>query len=456
MTGNSRRRGGELDRRRFLKAVGFGGVLIGSPSLLAACATDVESGDAGAVGSGDPNAKLNMHHDAAVGPLFEPYVADFNKRYKPLSLGTSYVTTDYPGTTNTQLAGGSVDYDVLFTDAGYAQRWFDNKWIAKLDDFPGARELSKQWLPGVLEENQAEDGSLMTLPYYRSIEMFLYNGEHLGKIDARPPETWDEFVEQCRELKSKGVARTPYSPFWAAEFNMFWYELLTESISDGAGPFFDEKFKPVFQDDPVVVSTLERWSKLVEDGLVPRDIFTTSYGDIVNIYGGGKSSFTIRYGPQAKGFRDPKASRVADASRNALMPGRTRETLTAGAQWCMAAASKNKPQAWTLLQYLAGKDKDGSYHVPSKLIAEGIGCLTPYKEVNDDPSVAKAWKAWADTDLIAEQVRKSRALGKVTNQPWYGEFMTKATGALQNAVRGKTNIRDGLAKAADFARSKVS
>ncbi len=49
---------------------------------------------------------------------------------------------------------------------------------------------------------------------------------------------------------------------------------------------------------------------MYEERLVPQDVFTTSYGDLANIYAGGKSTFTIRYGPQVKAFRDPKSSRV--------------------------------------------------------------------------------------------------------------------------------------------------
>ncbi len=77
----------------------------------------------------------------------------------------------------------------------------------------------------MLEENTAADGALMTLPYYRRIEVFVYNKEHLGKIGATPPASWDQLVEQCRELKAKKVSATPYSPFWTADFSMFWVEL---------------------------------------------------------------------------------------------------------------------------------------------------------------------------------------------------------------------------------------
>jgi ABC-type glycerol-3-phosphate transport system substrate-binding protein len=444
-----------LRRRAVLRLMGLGGVLLatGAVPALSGCSPATETG--GEVGLGDPSARLAIHHETGIGPLLQPYVDDFNKRYGPLSLTTAYVTSDYAGTTNTQLAGGGVDYDVLFTDAGYAQLWYDNKWIQGLDDFSGVSDLVGSWDKGVLEENQSSDGKLITLPYYRRIEVFLYNAEHLAAIGAHPPTTWEQLVEQCRELKAKRVSATPYSPFWTADFSMFWVELVTECFSNGSGPLFDDGLKPVFADDPVVVATLERWRTMFREQLVPQDVFTTSYGDLANIYAGGKSTFTIRYGPQAKGFRDPKSSNVADASRNALIPGTSRETLAGGAQWCMTAASRNGPQAWTLLNYLAAKDLDGNYYTPTRLIAKDLGLLTPYAEVNDDPQVRAEWQKWADTELLAEQLRKSRSLGKVVNQSWYGEFQTVATSALQDVVRGKKEIRDGLTAAADFVRDRL-
>ncbi len=444
-----------LHRRAVLKMMGLGGALLAGAPILAACTPGGGGEPTPTTGGGDPNATLSLHHDAALGPAFQPYVNDFNKRYTPLRLKTAYVTSDYAGTTNTQLAGGSVDYDVLFTDAGYAQSWFDNGWIQKLDGFDGAADLSASWRPGVKEENQAADGSLVTLPYYRRIEVFVYNADHLQRIGAEPPATWDEFLSQCRELKAKKVAATPYSPFWTADFSMFWVEFVTECFSSGSGPLFGDKFEPVFADDPVVAATLERWKTMLSEGLVPKDVFTTAYGDVGNIYAGGKSSFTIRYGPDVKGWRDPKKSRVAAVSRNGMIPGTTRETLSGGAQWCMTAASKNKPQAWTLLKYLSAKDKDGAYYTPLHLIALDLGLVTPYDEVNEDPQVQKAWSSWADTKALAEQQRKSRVLGKVVNQPWYGQFQTAATAALQDVVRGKKSVREGLNAAADFVKGKL-
>ena len=375
---------GRLPRREFLRAstlLGLSGV---AAVFVAACGTGGAT-SAPSAGGGRPLLRpaprassklgraLRLHHDSAVGPLYEPYIADFNKRYAPLQVETSYVTGDYPVLTQAQLAGGNVDYDVLFADDGFAQKWFNAGWIRALDDIDGIKDLLADLQPGIEANCRTPDGKLITVPYYRGVENFIYNKEHLDKINATVPKTWDEFVATCTELKAKGVTETPYSPFWGLQFTLIWTILNAEVFSDGGGPFFDDKLKPVFKDDPVVASTLERWKGLLAKGLVPQDVFTTDYGGTANIFAGAKSSFIIRYGPQLKQFTDPAQSKSATGAKNAPMPGKTGTTLDRGAWWMMTASTPDPQTAWQLLKYLAWKDKDGVYYFSKKLLAIDLG-----------------------------------------------------------------------------------
>lgn len=448
---------GGLSRRDVLQR-GGGAVLgmSGLSVLLSACGGD---GSPEGAATGDDSAELGrplrLHHDAAVGPLFAPYVKYFNENYRPLQLETSYVSQDYVGTTQTQLAGGSVDYDILFVDEGYASRWYRAGWVRPLDDIDGMDEILGALAPGVDASLRAPDGKLMALPYYRRVELFIYNQEHLEQIGAQPPTTWDEFMETCRELKAKDVSTTPYSPFWNQEFSMIWITLATEAISDGAGDFFAEDFQPLFQEDPAVLRTLERWRAIYDEELAPRDSFTTSYGDTANLFAGGRSTFTIRYGPQLKGFTDPEQSKVAKAARNALMPGESRASLAGGAFWLMANATPAPQTAGKLMRYLAYKDQKGQFYVPTKLIATDLGLQTPYQELNESDQVRATWEEWSDPELLAEQLSNSKDLGPVVNQDWYGPFKEDVTAVIQDAVRGRKAPQDALNEAAELVRAEL-
>ncbi len=398
--------------------------------------------------------ELALRHDVAVGPLLEPYVQDFNNRY-PYELGTSYPPQDYIATTQTQFAGGSVDFDVLFADEGLTQRWYDNGWIRKIDDLPEFAEVMAE-IPADLQPTlQVADGSTVALPYYRGFEIFVYNAAHLDQIGATPPKTWDEFVETCRKLKTDGVSETPFSPFWTADFGMIWYEFMSEMMSETTNPMFGDDLSPAFATDPVATSTLQRWQTLYNEELVPQDIFTTPYGDIVNIFGGGRSTFTQRYAPQLVGWKDPEQSTVADQVRNVVSPGATGATINFGANWVMAAATEHPNEAFELMKYFAWKDIDGDYYFAKNFLA-GLGLSSPYEAVNNDPAIKEAWSAWADIDQLNGQLSRSRSLGLAVNQVWYRDLTDMGIPLVQDMARGAKDIAEGLEEIAAFVTEKTS
>ncbi len=449
--------GRRYDRRGFLVRAGGTLAVTGSLSgVLAACGG---GGDSKSDKAEDPNygtskRPLGFHHDAAVGPLFAPYIEYFNDNYAPLRVKTSYVAQDYFAVTSQQLAGGSVDYDVLFADEGYLDNWYEKGWIRPIDEFDGVKDLIANLAPGVEQEIRASDGKVLALPYFRGAELFVYNREHFEKIGSEPPESWDQFMEISRELKSKGIAQTPYSPYWISYAFLIWHQLAAEATADGAEPFFGEKSEPTFATDPVVERTLRRWQEMYRDGLVPKDVFTTDYGGVTNIFGGGKSSMSLRYQAQVVGWRDPKQSRAAEAVRNALIPGSTRTTHSFGAYWFMADTTKAPTKSWTLMEYLGGAGKDDSYRVPKELVAKTLGLSSGYKSIDSDAAVTASWKKWSDVDVLAEQLEKSVSLGPTVNKSWYPKFLDQTSVLLQDIVTGKKSISDGLGEAAEFVSSQ--
>lgn len=418
---------------------------LGSTGLLAACSSS---------GGSKPTNDLQMHHDAAVGPLFAPYVTYFNTNYKPLRLSTSYVAQDYLTVTNQQLAGGNASYDVLFADEGYLESWSKNGWVSSLKGWSGLDKLIADMNPGVADSLKGPDGEVYALPYFQGAELFVVNTDHLKKINAKPPKTWAEFLDQARELKSKGVSATPYSPYWIKYAFLMWHQFAAETASEGGGALFGADARPNLVGNPVARATLERWRTLYQEGLVPKDLFTTDYGGVTNIFGGGKSSFSMRYQAQVVGWKDPKQSRVAKAVTNTLMPGQTRQTHSFGASWMMSDTAKNRENALTLIDYLGGAGKDGSYHVPKNLVATDLGLSSGYRSVDRDPAVLKSWAKWADVDALTQQLGKTVSLGTVTTRSWYPKFADLACATLQEVVLGKKSPDDGLKALNDFVTAQ--
>lgn len=195
---------------------------------------------------------------------------------------------------------------------------------------------------------------------------------------------------------------------------------------------------------------------LYEEELVPRDIFTTPYGDVVNIFGGGQSTFTARYTAQLVGWKDPEQSIAADQITNGVMPGATHGTVNFGGSWVMTTETENPEAAWDLMKYFAWKDLDGEYYFCKNFLAMDLGLATAYDAVNQDPEVRESWSSWADVDALDQQLAASVPLGPVTNTSWWREFVDLATPTIQDMTRGELEIEEGLSQLATFVDEQRS
>lgn len=437
-----------LSRAQFLGRTGAALASVGGlGSLLAAC-----GGGSDGSGEGEKLTRaLGMHNNAAIGPQLEPFIDKFNKDYAPLSARASLVTGDYIPLTEQQLAGGDVEYDVLYSDEGTLESWYQNGWIRPIEGQDGVDELLANFTPAFEQMTRASDGKLVALPCFQYIETFVVNQAHLEEIGAKAPESWDEFVEQCRELKAKGVTQTPYSPFWNKYAFLIWHMFAAETASDGAEPLFGDDFAPNFATDPVCISTLERWRLLYEEGLVAKDVLTSDSGAMINAFAGGKSSFTMhnQYHLHVE-WANPDFAKVADQVSNALIPGSTHVTHTLQGFWYMVASTPEPDKAWQLLDFFGGAGKAGDYHVPKEFMALGLGGSSGYVSVDSSDEVQKAWSEWSDEALLLEQVEKSRALGPVINAAWYPGFLSRISTALQTVITGDKSPQEGLKEVADY------
>jgi hypothetical protein len=101
------------------------------------------------------------------------------------------------------------------------------------------------------------------------------------------------------------------------------------------------------------------------------------------------------------------------------------------------------------MRYLAYKDRDGQFYVPTNLISKDLALLTPYEEVNTSEEVVESISEYADADIMNEQLNKSQTLGAVENRPWFSTFRTEMSSQLQDIIRGAVSIKDGIAAAVE-------
>ncbi len=238
------------DRRTFLKGLG----LLGAAALVPGCATTASSPGSGGAGSGatgELSLQSNLSAVQAKGAM-EKLVAAYNKTgAAQVKLNTvaseiyrtqlpTYLTSANPPDVYTWYAGSVAD--------SYAKKGLlldvSSVWEG-LGNYPKAMQT--------LSTSSTGEKIFVPTSYYWW-GMF-YRKSNFAKWGVTPPKTWEEFLEVCKTIQSKGVppigiglGDTP----WVASA---WFDYLNIRINGapfhrdllaGRGRFDDPKVKAVF------------------------------------------------------------------------------------------------------------------------------------------------------------------------------------------------------------------
>ena len=96
--------------------------------------------------------------------------------------------------------------DVFYVDAGYAQQWIDQGYLAPLDDYIAKSNFdTSQFFPGYASIFKGTDGKVYGLPKDGNTIAMAYN----TALVPTPPKTMDELVTLAKSLKGKDGLKAP-------------------------------------------------------------------------------------------------------------------------------------------------------------------------------------------------------------------------------------------------------
>lgn len=160
--------------------------------------------------------------------------------------------------------------------------------------------------------------SVIALPYANDYRLAYYNMEHFSSVGIETmPETWDEVIEACVEIKKAGIVEYPLtltlSATEAATTSLLWMTL------SNYGEFFNEDFSVNKEN---VLPSLQNINKLVnEDKLI--DPASQNMKDI-EVYGkltSGDASFMVGPTYFIGQINNPELSSVVGKTAATLVPG---------------------------------------------------------------------------------------------------------------------------------------
>lgn len=443
---------GRVSRRNLLAGAGFiGAAAIAAPALAACGSSSPQAG-----GSGGPGGSVTYATDSTLGPLLAPVIQQFNSEYGPLTAQLSLIPTNYETVIQTKFEAGAGGIDVVFSNAGYADFWYQSGWIQALDGLPDLAQMNADIYPQSLKQDlfSSTDGKQIAVPYYSNTLLFAYNKSLLDRHGVAVPTTWDEFTTACQKLKQAGITY-PFAPFWDSDFGNIVFGFFAHCASQGMTQAFATDKEPTFDTSAVALDVLEQWQKWFKDGFVPSDVLSSAYTSVAGHFNSGDAAFSIVSGQFIKPWATTPGTPVYKNTAIAMMPGTSHGTFTEMATYMMAKSASDRQTAWELLRFLSWRDPrdQNAYVTPTKYLLKAFGLFAPYKDLLSEPSTVQLM-SFLDYDVYKQQAALAQnLLYPADHASWFAGWQTAMASQLQLAILGHTTAANALKSGADYART---
>ena len=349
------------------------------------------------------------------------------------------------------MKNASTPFDALYVFDHILSQWAT--WLEPLDGYQGADALKATMLP-LARQSMTYGGKLYGLPYYTSYFGLIYNEAMLKAAGfSGPPKTYDEWSQQARAIKSKGLSKSPMIwPVKHTGWGGMW--VLNAMAASRGGKVLDEQFGVT----PVALDSLRWWAGTYKEGLSDPNGLELDSNEAARAFQSGEYAtlLTANFFAGGQWANDKEKSKVAGAARLGPLP-ETRRTVGFARLYSVSASSAHKPEAWRLVRFLGGTAKSGDYVTPKQWVSKGT--LTwGHRGIEKDPVVAASLRSWgADPADVAANLESAVHMSAVVpfQAPWYAEWELYANGILQDVLGGRTTPEEAArlwtAKATDLA-----
>ena len=286
-------------------------------------------------------------------------VTAFGTAYPNVKADYKVITGDYPTVMATNFASKNVP-DVFYVDASFGQPWADAGFLEPLDDYIAKQGFdTSTFFPGYLAPFKGTDGKIYGLPKDGNTIGMAYLSDQV----TAAPKTLEELVTAATALKGKGGLKAPMC------LNPGLDRGLTFVYAQGGAIVSDDGTTNKV-DTAETKAAVQWYLDLFKNGL---GMTASDMGDDWCGAALGKKHAAITF---EGGWLDPsmKADHPDVKYGWAQVPtgsSGSPVTISYTAAYAIGADAKNKDQAWTLLQYLVGKDgmtkwTEGGVALPSR------------------------------------------------------------------------------------------
>lgn len=291
--------------------------------------------------------------------------------------------------------------DIYLIDIVNPSQYLNAGWLEPLDSYVGGANALKPYLPVYSQANMV-NGKVAAMPAFADAMFMYYRKDLLEKYKIAEPKTWDELAAASRKIMDgekdpnlqglsiqgapiEGAVCTFLLPYWSA------------------GKDFNDANGKMTLDKDQATKGMDMWLKLVDQGVMKKNIAEVKTPDTVNEFKAGQVAFAINWGFAWDVFKDAADSKVK--GKVGVMPlpsvaGGKSATCVGGWQWAVSAFSKSKSEAAKLVQYMSSPQS-------SKFLAVEGSLMPTIQSVYTDADVVKSvpWFKDAAGVVIAGKAR---------------------------------------------------
>lgn len=324
---------------------------------------------------------------------------------------TSELQRQYLSTT---LNAKDAAIDIYMIDIVNPAQYFSAGWLEPLDAYVGGAAALKPYLP-VYSSANVVNGKVAAMPAFADSMFMYYRKDLLEKYGVKEPKTWDELVAGAKKVQAGEKAANPNLQGLSIQGAPIEGAVCTFLLPYWSqGKAFNDANGKLTLDKTAAVKGMDMWLKMVDDGVMKKNIAEVTTPVTVNEFKAGQAVFAINWGFAWDRFKDDADTQVKGKVGVIPLPamaGGKSATCVGGWQWAVSAFSKNKAAAANLVKFLSAP-------AASKFLAVEGSLLPTYANVYNDADVLKQapWFKEAAAVVVAGQARPiSTQYGQVSD-----------------------------------------
>ena len=344
---------------------------------------------------------------------------------------TSELQRQYLSTT---LNAKDAAIDIYMIDIVNPAQYYSAGWLEPLDEYVGGAAALKPYLPVYANANIV-NGKVAAMPAFADSMFMYYRKDLLEKYGVKEPATWDDLMAGAKKVQAGEKATNPNLQGLSIQGAPIEGAVCTFLLPYWSqGKAFNDASGKLTLDKAAATRGMDMWLKMVDEGVMKKNIAEVTTPVTVNEFKAGQSVFAINWGFAWDRFKDDADTQVK--GKVGVMPlpamaGGKSATCVGGWQWAVSAFSKNKTAAANLVKFMATP-------AVSKFLAVEGSLLPTIASVYTDADVVKQVPWFKDAAAVvgAGQARPiSNQYGQVS------DIVRTTTSAM--LARTKT-VKDGV------------